>query len=283
MKITIIQVPYDSGHRGARMGRGPDHLVERGADARLRNRGHDVIVERVDAPAGRLPTEIGTSFELYRMLADRVRRAVETDRFPLVLAGNCCSALGTVSGAGPADLGIIWFDAHGDFNSPESTVTGLLDGMAVQIVAGRCWSAIASSVPGFQPVPESNIVMVGVRDVDPLEASLLAASDIQVIDADRVRRDGPAPVLAPALEALGGRVRGVYLHVDLDVVDAEEARANFVAAPDGLGVPDVEASIRMIKDRFDVCAAAITALDPTCDDRDRAAEAGLRFMEAIVS
>jgi len=96
MTIHTILLPYDSGHRDARMGRGPLHLRERGAIDRLRAAGHDVIESLVEAPDA-FPTEIGTSFALYRVLAEDVRATVTGGAFPLTLAGNCGSALGTVS------------------------------------------------------------------------------------------------------------------------------------------------------------------------------------------
>jgi arginase family enzyme len=81
--------------------------------------------------------------------------------FPLVLAGNCNTAVGTLSGADPEGLGVVWFDAHGDFNTPETTTTGFIDGMGLAIAVGHCWKAMARGVSGFSPVLEENVVIGG--------------------------------------------------------------------------------------------------------------------------
>src|SRR5215216_6781462 len=97
MKVRIIQVPYDSGHRSTRMGGGPEHFVRNGVVRRLRGEGHDVRLDCVEAQS-LFRAEIGTAFELYRTLAGRVRLAYDNGEFPLVLSGNCNSSLGTVAG-----------------------------------------------------------------------------------------------------------------------------------------------------------------------------------------
>ena len=110
MNIQLIQVPYDSGRRGERMGRGPLHFVERKTDDALRSNGWQVEVETVESQQPFL-SEISTAFELARRLAERVQAARDAGAFPIVLAGNCMSGLGTTSGSYPEELGVIWFDA----------------------------------------------------------------------------------------------------------------------------------------------------------------------------
>ncbi|MEP6689687.1 MAG: arginase family protein, partial [Gemmatimonadaceae bacterium] len=107
MDVQIIQVPYDSGHRSLRMGRGPAHLVEHGAGYSLVGPGRVVHVETVEAP-GPFRTEIATSFALANALARRVRHAIAQSRFPIVLAGNCGTSLGTVAGLGDEPVAVIW-------------------------------------------------------------------------------------------------------------------------------------------------------------------------------
>src|SRR5438067_1015555 len=159
MNVEIFSLPYDSGHRGVRMGAGPERLLQAGLDRNLRVAGHGVTEEWIEAPDG-LHTEIGTSFELYRRLSARMHGAVEAGRFPIILAGNCGSALGTVSGMGQERTGVIWFDAHGDFNTPETSPSGFLDGMALAILTGACWKTLAAAIPFFHPIPPNHVVHV---------------------------------------------------------------------------------------------------------------------------
>src|SRR6187551_1045646 len=193
--IHLIQVPYDSGHRNARMGRGPLHFHEHGAVDRLRAAGHEVAESLIEVPSP-FPTEIGTSFALHRALADTVRGAVTAERFPLILAGNCGSALGTVSGlhsATPHDsspIGVIWLDAHADFNTPDTTTSGFLDGTALATLIGECWHALTGAIPGFRPVSDTDVVLVGARDIDPAEELRLARSRVIRVEAARLRAEG---------------------------------------------------------------------------------------------
>src|SRR5256714_5954536 len=183
MHVRLIVVPYDSGHRAVRMGAGPLKLAAAGD--RLRVRGTEVTTAEVEAPAG-FRTEIGTMFALHRAVAAEVRGAITKGAFPVVLSGNCGSAVGAVAGAG-AGTGIAWFDGHGDFNTPETTVSGFLDGMALAVATGRCFGPMARSVPGFIPVAERDAFLVGSRHVDPAEREALTNSQVGWVTVESIR------------------------------------------------------------------------------------------------
>jgi arginase len=213
--------------------------------------------------------EIRTAFALHRRLAGRVRAAREAGAFPLVVSGNCNSALGTIAGVGPFDPGIIWFDGHLDARTPESTTTGSLDGMGVATATGRCWTTLAATIPGFAPVAPERMLYVGSRHLDPDLAGWITDSGVAMIAADSVRRVGVEAAATPALDALRAWVRRVYLHVDLDVLDPVPAPANELAPPDGLTIEQVEEAIRLIGKRFAIAAAEIASYDPALDRHDR--------------
>jgi arginase len=127
MDVRCILVPYDSGQREVRMGKGPEKLLEGlGALPELGT----LAVERIDM-AATFPTEIAGTFTLARLLAERVRHAVASGRFPLVLTGNCFSAVGVLAGLSPARTSVLWFDCHGDFNTSDTTQSGFLDSMGL--------------------------------------------------------------------------------------------------------------------------------------------------------
>jgi len=119
MNINLIQVPYDSGQRNKRMGRGPFYFVENGAVAHLRSMDinvREIIIE----PITKFHREIGTTFELLNGIAKQVQVTIAEEAFPLIFAGNCNSAVGAIGGLSPLAVGLIWFDAHGNFNTPET-------------------------------------------------------------------------------------------------------------------------------------------------------------------
>ena len=255
MQIALIQVPYHLGHENVGMGAGPSRL-EPSALAALRASGHDVEVVRVRRGDSET-NEIGASFDVVRRVAETVAAAVERGAFPLV-SGNCMSSIGVVAGSG-RELGVVWLDAHADFNTPESSLSGFQDGMGLSILTGTGWRALRETIPGYRPVAEENVVLVGVRDVDPLEQERLDRSAVAVAaGGEGVER---------ALDGFAG-VDGVYLHVDLDVLDPSEGRANEYAAPGGLLAADIERIVAAVGERAPIRGAAVTAYDPAADPEE---------------
>jgi arginase len=217
--------------------------------------------------------EIQTSFELMRMLAIEVRAAREADKLPLVLAGNCNTAVGTLAGLGAGSTGVAWFDAHADFNTPETTSSGFLDGTAVAIITGRCWTQLALTVPDFAPIADDRVCLIGTRDVDPLERDLLEGSLVDVVDPTHLRT-----TLGDSLDRMRESVEDIYVHLDLDVLDATVARANSYALSGGLTLEDAEYSLSELHGRFRTAAITLSAYDPAGDDDGLAARAAIRLI-----
>lgn len=281
--IHAILAPYDSGYRSARMGAGPEHLFANGLKDALRSTQREVRATVVESQSA-LPAEVATAFELDRLIAQEVRAATQRGEFPLVLSGNCNSAVGTMSGAGADDLGIVWFDAHVDFNTPETTTTGFSDGMDLAIAVGHCWSGLAASVPGFNPLPEANVVLAGTRTTEPAEQERLNSSEVTVVGADLIRKKGVADALGAALDDLRARVDRVYIHLDLDVLDPEKlAPANEFAPPGGLIREEVESAIRLVHERFAVAVAGIASYDPASDAEGEILRAASKLAKALVT
>ena len=278
MEIQILAVPYDSGHRGLRMGAGPEALLKAGLIDALRQAGHTVQVRIAELDEYQWKAEIQSSFELMRMLSTAVRETREASRFPIVLAGNCNTAVGTLAGLGARTTGVAWFDAHADFNTPETTTSGFLDGTAVAIVTGRCWTQIAATVPGFSPIPDNRIALIGTRDIDSLESALLEDSAVAVVAPRRLKEDLPG-----ALQSLAEHVDEIYVHLDLDVLDAGVAAANKFAVTGGLTIEDVGFALSRIGQVFRITGLALTAYDPEADTNGRAARAAIELINTAAS
>ncbi len=282
MRIRVLAVPYDSGRREERMGRGPEHILRHGLERALETHGHELHVEHL-AVEDPFPTEVGTTFALYRLLGARVASARAEGAFPLVLAGNCGSAVGAAAGLGPEGLGLAWFDGHGEFNTPETTLSGFLDGMGLAIATGRAWRAIAGTIPGFRPLPEDHVMLVGARDLDAEERLQLERSHLAVVADARLRREGARAALGPAVEALATGVCRAYIHVDLDVLDPHEAPANHLAPPGGLTLAQLQEAIALIGERVAVCGAGLASYDPSCDPEGRALAAALDLAVSLAA
>lgn len=280
MNIQIIQVPYDSGQKEMRAGCAPDHFLQHQLDRILRDQGHQVSLSRIESKTS-FTTEIGTAIELARFLGESVKQAREAGKFPVVLAGNCNSCLGVLAGTSEEPVGVVWFDAHGDFNTPETTLSGFFDGMSLAMAAGRCWKPLLKTIPGFNPVLERHIVHIGACDLDPAEEELMRQSGMAIV----LPGEDICERVQIAFNELSRHVSRLYLHVDIDVFDtAGEARANqFVVSGRGLSVEEIEEIIRMAKDRFEVCAGAITSFAPDYDKDDQVLRAGIRIVEAFAA
>lgn len=281
MKAALVEVPYHFGREGVSMGAGPVRYVEAGAVEELRRTGHDVRLDRVrlDTP---IDDDYGAIVEVNRRVASAVREAADGGYFPLVLAGLCNTSIGVLAGAGTESTGIIWFDAHGDFNTPRTTQSGFLDGMALAIVTGRCHADLRVRAGQAEPAAEARVLLVAPRDLDPGERENLDASQVTVIEYSEVQQSGLASKLQPALEKLQSSTREVYLHLDVDVLDHDEAPANKYSTPGGLPVSEVEAALREIAQRFTIKAATLSAYDPDYDNDDKTLKAGMRLMRTVV-
>jgi arginase len=281
--LQLLLVPYDSGHRGTRMGDGPDHLLRHGIASALRAAGTDVQSEYIES-AKEFRTEVATHFELCTLVAERVSAAVRAYRRPIVLSGNCGIALGTLAGlasGGIDDVGIVWLDAHGEFNTPDTTASGFLDGMGLTAIAGRSWKTIASSVTGFTPTPEERIVLAGLRDLDEAEGAALGKSGLRIVRAEMVRDDGLSAALEPALAALARRVRTVYLHIDLDVLDPLVGRANLFAPAGGLTRGELIDAVRLVGEHLKIAGAGIASYDPAYDADGAVFSAAVAAVDAL--
>jgi arginase len=257
------------------MGLGPEHLW-RAIDPLLTRKGHATRAEVIALADGFL-AEIATTFGIARAIAGRVRDCQREGWIPLVLSGNCNASLGTVTGCGCGTAGVIWFDAHGEATTPDTTRSGFLDGMGISMLTGQCWHHLAASVPGFAPLSGGQVVLVGARDVEPDEADLL-----QRVGVRRVSR---IEDLAPALESLRSRAQidGVYLHLDLDVIDPEEATANEWATPGGLRIASMAQALMELRRILPVKAVGLASYSPDTDRDGRALRAALTMIDAIWS
>jgi arginase len=197
---------------------------------------------------------------LQRLGVEAIRESLARNRRILILSGNCGpAALSAASALDPRTTGVIWFDAHADFNTPETSASGFLDGMSLSILTGHCWPALAARFAGFEPVPERNVILIGARDLDLREATTLTQSEITRIGPDLAG-------LEPALQALLERVAQFYVHLDIDSVDESEGRANSYACGGGLSAQALLAALDLLRRSGRIKAASITSYDPACDE-----------------
>lgn len=176
-----------------------------------------------------------------RRIAEAIAEVVRAGEPVLVLGGNCTCLSGVIGGLqrglGPTTrIGLVWFDAHGDFNTPQTTPSGMLGGMPVAVSAGLCYPEWREGSYQHCPLPTDRIVMVDVRNLDPDEERLIRWTGITVVPVN------PEQVAAAA-RWLAERVDLVYLHIDLDVLNDSLVPTHRTREPHG---PDVAQTLRAI-------------------------------------
>lgn len=188
-------------------------------------------------------------------VADAVAVGAAAGRKIVMIGGNCANVPGVIGGLqdvhGPdARIGLIWIDAHGDFNTPRTTPGGILGGMPVAVVAGLCLPKWRAGAHVRAPMPTDRIVMVDVRALLPTEAEMVRASDIEVVPID-------GPQLAEAAERLAREVDVLYVHVDLDILDPSLIPSHMAHAGDGATIEETVAALGAC---FDTGAVDVFAL-----------------------
>ena len=280
--IRLLAVPYEIGAPRMGVGRGPERLLEAGAEKALGSHGARVGLEVIELQEHQRDasgaSEAGAGFELIRLVAARAREAIADGAFPVLLSGSCFAGLGMVAGMGESSPGVVWFDAHGDFNTPDSSIDGYFDGMGLAMLTGDGWQALSRGSMDGTAVPKSAVVLAGARDFDQLEQQRLEQSGVRHLPPSEIDADD---AVAHAVGELDPAPTGLYLHVDLDVLDSGEAKVNIYSAPDGLSADQLEAQVRSLLEACPVRGVSLTAYDPEVDSGGRVPPIAMRLLEAV--
>jgi arginase len=276
-EVCLVEVPYAIGDERHAASEGPPRLVD--ALVGLAARGVAATAERVERGAP-FADSASASLAVNKEVARVVGNARASGQLPIVLAGSCDVAMGVLAGFDHSRCGVVWIDAHADFNTPESTVSGFFPGMSAAVITGHCYRNFWAQVGDAKPVPEEAMVMLGLRELSPeAERERLDRSAIRVV----AWRDGkPQADVLGCLDELRTRVDDVYLHVDLDALDPDVAPGIVDApVPGGLSLEDAEAILRAIADRFRISAAAVTTYNPELDEDEKTLRVALRIVELL--
>jgi arginase len=268
---------------------GPNTMANGGVQDILRRVG---AVVRVDE-AGLSPdedTEYGGWKRLGMALghfADIVSKNERDGYFTVGLLATCPSMPGLVAGlqhSGPTreaiKVGMLWLDAHPDFNTPETTRSGSLGGMPVAVATGRALQNLRLDAHLDPPLPDRHVVMGGVRLTDPLEQQLLANSLIEQVSVDDLRRSTPA--VFGQLDRLSGITDKIYVHIDMDVLDPREVMSHGNKVPNGPSSVELAALFEAIFSRYPKASAIGFATIPGTDEGGLSIAAVNRMIEGAV-
>jgi arginase len=268
--ITAIISPYHMGVCGKEVACGPNALIQAGLLEALRQLGlivYEIVLEPVDEFEG----EIGRSFELHRRTSKAVTRAVESNSFPLILSGNSSSTVGVMSGISNSRLyrdtelpGCLWFDAHDDYNTPDTILSCYLDAMGIAMLEGEAWKALLETIPGFRPLNlKRKLVHCGMRDVTEEQRDRVVHAGFPIVWGSTEEKVNFKDELQSLLIQKGASPRVV--HLDLDCLDTSVGIVNKYAAPGGLSKQDLVGCMDMVPARSWPLSLTIASYDPSCD------------------
>jgi len=221
----------------------------------------DVVEPRL-LPKERTGDDAGDIGTLNGRIADAVAEARHEGNVILMTGGNCTHITGIIGGLqdahGPAlRLGLVWFDAHGDFNTSKTSTSGMLGGMPVAVAAGLTHPVWRERSHIVAPMPTERIVLVDVRNLDLPEEALIRATDATIA---RVAPDFPGEPLEPAIDRLAERCDAVYLHIDADILDETLVPSHGTKEPNGPGIDETLAAIKTVMATGKVVAFTLVSI-----------------------
>lgn len=274
--VSIIQMPYTGARNVPEISDNPEYLYRHGIADSIRDMGFEIASDRTVALTDEQDREYGS---WHRMglangnLAGMVGENWRSGTLTVGLLGNCTSVIGVLGGLQHSggegelrDVALVFIDAHGDFNVPETTLSGMLGGMPVAVSAGMALHNLRRE-SGLDPgIPTGRIVMGAVRDLDPLERELVEESDIQhLTTGDLVRH--PDRVRAQ-IDRLAGLTDVIYVHIDMDVLDPREVPGHPLTVPDGPTSAELAGALEVMFEHPKVAALGIASTPANERDPD---------------
>lgn len=291
-KVRLISVPFwlGGGRAGAEFG--PESIIQAGLIRQIRGMGLDLVGEHeVDCPRrGVLDKRepkmkyLAEVKEMSALVGEQVHRAVSGQSFPIVLGGDHSVAIGTLAGLTGhySNLGVIWFDAHGDLNTEETTPSGNMHGMVLAIALGLSKFKL-TDIPGAGSlIRKENIVIVGVRDLDQGEKELIRAQGITCFSMHDIDRLGIKTVVEKALEIAGNGTDGIHLSFDLDCLDPLEAAGVGTPVPGGLNYREAHFAMEMMAESERITSLDIVEVNPMLDTNRRTARLAAELAASLL-
>lgn len=286
--IRIVGAPLDLGQSRRGVDLGPTALRYAGLKSallglgyRVEDRGNIETVERDSLSEEPGLGFLGPVVDACERIYEASREAVAGGALPLVLGGDHSIAVGTVGGVSHEHrTGVLWIDAHGDFNTPETSPTGNLHGMPLAALCGYgAPELVEVGRPGAKLRPE-DVVLFGVRDLDPGEQALIHRAGVTVYTMRQIDERGLAPLASEALERLG-HVERLHVSLDMDSIDPREAPGVGTQAPGGLSYREGHLLMELIAEHGDLGSVDVVEVNPILDTRNQTAKLALGLLSSL--
>lgn len=287
MHITIVCVPYQVDITRWGCARGPQAFLDHGLSQRLEERGH-IVAEPVwiELPGDERTRDSVTNLGcIARRTSAAVHAALQGEQeVALVLEGDCTHAVGAIGGLAQTGEkpGVVWFDAHGDLHTMQTTTSGFLGGMPYAVALGwdlQDWRLAAGLEPPLRP---EAAVLVGGCDLDPAERAALERSPILHVETETLMRPEVAERIQAALGGRASEARAWYVHLDLDVGGPEVCPGSLTPAPAWPPAAHLLAAVRATTRTLPVKVASLAVYNPSADAQGRGVQFGLEMALAAI-
>ncbi len=287
MQIDIIGVPIDLGadRRGVDMG--PSAIRYAHLQQKLEDLGYTVRDEgNIETPIAEMCSITNPKLKYLDCIVPMARRvsgAVSTSmragNFPLVIGGDHSLSIGSVRGAAKdKKIGVIWLDAHADFNTAETTPSGNIHGMSLAILSGLGDKRLIQLWNEPVPVVDPNkIAIIGARDLDPGEKANLQQAGAMVMSMEQIDRYGMVTALEKAIQRVSRDVDGIFLSLDLDALDPMHAPGVGTPVPGGLTQREVHLACEMLAETGKLVGMDLVEVNPILDVQNQTASLAVDF------
>jgi len=290
LEVGIDKLLHSGSRGGTGVSQGPT-IVEAGGLHDLLKSSGCIISESKDAVLTPEESQQYGAWHLVGLanyhLSEIVSSQLRSGIFPIGLLSNCNGLMGMLAGvqhSGPSSrplkVGLVWIDAHGDINTPETSLSGMLGGMPVAISTGLCLHRLRVKC-GLDPaLPTRYVTMVGVRDTDPLEQEILDRSDVEHITVEQVRNLSTGIDLE--MERLAALTDLIYIHVDMDILDPEEVPGHGLTVADGPTSKELADALEMMFEHPSAAAFGVASYPAGRDPDGRSLKALYNLIEGVV-
>ncbi len=291
-KIRIIGVPMDLGASRRGVDMGPSALRVAGLQARIKQLGHQVedignisVKQAEEMSYGeKRAKDLSEIADACKDLGAMVEKSLEESMLPVVLGGDHSIAAGTLSGVAAhfkkkeKKIGLIWLDAHGDINTPESSPSGNVHGMPLAAAMGYGATELVE-LQGFKPkVEPQNISLVGIRDLDSQEKKLAKKSGVHVFTMRDIDERGMREVMSDALKYAMDDTDGISVSLDMDFVDPSDAPGVGTPVRGGVTYREAHLAMEMLADTEAMVSLEIVEINPVIDEHNRTALLGVELV-----
>lgn len=291
-KISIIGVPSDYGQQRRGVDMGPSAMRYAGAIERLERLGYDVIdegnisveLEVRNRKENQKMLNLDEVLDVSKQLSNKVDEVIKKGRFPLILGGDHSISIGSIAGIRKHynNLGVIWFDAHTDINTPETSPSGNIHGMPLAVNIGLGDEQLVNIAGDAPKIQCENIVFIGIRSIDEGEKALIKEKGIKIFTMHEIDRMGMTRVIEETIAYLKERqVDGVHISIDLDALDPIYTPGVGTPVPGGVTYRESHLAMEMLEEAKFITSCEFVEVNPILDERNKTADTAVALMGSL--